>query len=259
MRDWASSGGAKVERAKEHIADFDRARRDFLGAQPYTVVSQFDATRKSGQLTFVVDSHQSVPARLASISADAIHNLRASLDILWNQAWTQGKAGTQKLYFPLAKNAKEFEARFATVKQAHYKAAVNVLRKVEPWNKLLHALNEIDNKDKHEMPILAAAIQKKLLIKLPPDLAIEGKTGITLAVEIASGYAFLEPGKDLGTGLTIETDAGPLTAAECLLTADIAFGRSEFLEGQPVLEVLNESAKIVEGAANAFLAAGLLK
>ena len=259
MRDWASSGGAKIERAKEHITDFEQASRAFLETHPYSAVSQFDPRRR--EIGFVVQGVHAIPARLASITADAIHNLRASLDILWYQAWSKGVPGMRKQYFPLVRNAHELETRFKSVKQAPHKAAVNILRAIKPdesWNKLL-ALNEIDARDKHEMPILAAAIYKEVVMKLPPDVAFEGKTGLQVVAKLASGFLFLEYGTQLPIVTAIETDAGPVMDMECDLTADIAFGQSEILEGEPVLKTLHESAQLVDGIANAFLTAGLLR
>jgi hypothetical protein len=259
MRDWASGGGAKIERAKEHISDFERARRAFLETRSYLAVSQFDPERK--EIKFIVHEGAAIPVRLASITADAIHNLRASLDILWHQAWSKGVSGKRKQYFPLVRNARELEARFKTVKQAPHKAAVEILRAVKPfeaWDKLL-ALNEIDARDKHEVPILAAAIYKQVIMKVPPNVVVEGQPGrLEIVSEIASGFLFLKHGTQLPIVSAIETDAGPLTAMECELTADIAFGQGEILEGEPVLKTLHEYAQIVDGIANAFLTACLI-
>jgi hypothetical protein len=76
MRDWASGGGTKLERAKEHIADFARSRREFLDVHPFIATSRFDSKRK--QIFFIVSTSPEIPARFASITSDAIHNLRAS-------------------------------------------------------------------------------------------------------------------------------------------------------------------------------------
>jgi hypothetical protein len=260
MRDWEFSGGAKIERAKEHIADFERSSRAFLEAHPYSAISQFDPKRK--EVSFIVQTGHAIPVRLASITADAIHNLRASLDILWHQAWSKRTPGQRKQYFPLVRNAHELKARFKSVKQAHHKAAVDILREIkhdEAWNKLF-ALNEIDARDKHEMPILAAATYKKVIMKCPPNVTLEGKPGrLQFVAELASGFLFLEYGTELPIVTAIETNAGPVTDMECDLTADIAFGKGEILEGKPVLKTLHESAQIVDGIANAFLNAGLIR
>ncbi|MBK7548322.1 MAG: hypothetical protein KA777_12965 [Rhodoferax sp.] len=259
MRDWAFSGGAKIERAKEHVADFERASRAFLDAHRYSAVSRYDPKRK--ELAFFVEGTHIVPARLASITADAIHNLRASLDILWHQAWSKGNSGKRKQYFPLVRNARELEARFKTIKQTEQKAAVDILRAIKPfelWNKLL-ALNEIDARDKHELPVLAAATYKQVIMKLPPDVLFQGKTGLQVVAQIGSGFLFLECGTQLPIVTAIETDTGPVTHMECDLTADIAFGPGEFLEGELVLKTLRESVEIIDDIAQAFLTVGLIR
>lgn len=134
-----------------------------------------------------------------------------------------------------------------------------MLRKVEPWrNKLLKALREMDNTDKHEMPILAAAVQDELRVKLPPDLELNGQRNVEIVTK-REGHFFIEHGTDLAIGVGIVTDDGPLTELESVLAVDIAFGRRELLEGKLVLATLEEAAKLVEGIADQFLGAGLLK
>ena len=259
MRDWESSGGAKIERAKEHVADFERAAKTFLESHRYSASSQFDPKRKA--VSFVVQRCHTIPPRLAAITADAIHNLRASLDILWHQAWCKGIAGKRKQYFPVVRNPRELESRFKSVNQAAHIAAVDILRSiksVESWSKL-RALHEIDARDKHEIPILAAASYKQVIMKFPSDVALQGRTGVQVVSKLGSGFIFLDPGIKLPLVMSIETDAGPITAMESDLTAEIAFAKGEILEGAPVLKTLQDSILIVDGIANAFLAAGHIR
>ena len=259
MRDWESSGGAKIERAKEHVADFERAAHAFLETHRYSASSQFDPKQK--EMSFVVQRCHTIPPRLASITADAIHNLRASLDILWHQAWCKGIAGKRKQYFPVVRNVRELESRFKSAKQAAHIAAVDILRSTqsdESWSKL-SALHEIDARDKHEIPVLAAASYKRVIMKFPPDVALDGKTGIEVVAEPRSGFIFLDSGTQLPIVISIKTDAGPVISMESELTADIAFAKGEILEGAPVLKTLQESILIIGGIANAFLAAGLIR
>jgi hypothetical protein len=164
MRDWASGGGAKIERAKEHIAEFERASRNFLGSHPYTAVSQFDP--QSSELRFVVQSDHTIDPRLAAIAADAIHNLRAPLDILWHQVWTKGAAGRRKQYFPFVANAQDLTTRFQSVKQTSQRDAVVILHATKSYsagNKFFGPLNEIEVRDKHEVPILGQPPMRRLL------------------------------------------------------------------------------------------------
>jgi hypothetical protein len=258
MTEWATSGAVKIERAKEHIADFELASRTFLKTHTYSAVSQFDPQLR--EIRFVVREGYTVPGRLGAITADAIHNLRASLDILWHQ--TIGTPGKRKQYFPVFQDAHELETRFKSVKQTSLKAAVDILRTAnfcKSGHKLLWALKEIDDRDKHELPVLAAATYKRVIMKLPPDVAIEGKTGVQLVGEISSGFLFLEHGTELPLAVSIETDAGPIMDMECELTADIAFGQGEILEGEPVLKTLHEIAQLVDGITDAFVTAGRVR
>lgn len=258
MGDWSASGGIKIERAKTNIAEFESATRSFLEAHPYSAVSQFDS--HLGEITFVVRVGHAIPTPLAAIASDAIHNLRALLDILWRQVW--GAPTQRKQYFPLFENARELETRFERVKQGPQKTAVSLLRAIKPYksgNPLLWALNEIETGDKHEMPILAAATYKKVIMLLPPDVAVDGKTGVRIVSELASGYIFLEYGTELPIALTVATDAGPVVDMKCELTADIAFGKGEVLEGEPVVATLHQFADLVDGIAQQFIAAGLLR
>jgi len=254
MRDWASGGGAKIERAKEHVQDFALASRAFLEAHRYSAVSQFDA--QSREIDSVVQGSHAVPPRLACIAADAAHNLHASLDILWRQVWA-----TNRRYFPCTEETHELKARFKSVKETSQHIAVDILfaaKADQARNKTLRALHELDTRDKHEVPILAAAVYKKIVMRAPPDVALDGRTGLTFVGEIASGFVFLEHGAHLPLALRIETDAGPVMDMECELTPDIAFAKGEILEGKPVLETLHEFAQLVDGIARAFVKAGLL-
>jgi len=108
------------------------------------------------------------------------------------------------------------------------------------------------------MPVLAAASYKKIVMKAPPDVGFELKTGLQFVGAIASGFLFLEEGTELPFAIRLETDAGPVMDMECELTAEIAFGKGQILEGKPVIEALQELAQLVDGIANAFATAGLL-
>lgn len=259
MSNWTVTGGVKIERAKELISEFELASQAFLETHPFSAVSHFDPQKH--EVSFLVREGHVIPARLASITADALHNLRSSLDILWHQVWSKGPSGRRKQYFPLFENAHALEGRFKSVGPGRYKTAVDVLRTVRPYksNRLLWALNEMDNRDKHEKPVLAAASHKRVIIKFPPNVEFQGESGLQIDSEISPpGFLFLETGTELPLVIKVETDHGPVTDMECELTAEIAFARGEILEGQPVLNTLQESVGLVDGIAHAFLSAGLL-
>jgi hypothetical protein len=107
--------------------------------------------------------------------------------------------------------------------------------------------------------VLAAAAYKRVIMRAPADVGFAGMPGrLEFVSEIASGYLLLEKGTALPLVVSLETDAGPVTDMECLLTAEIVFGPAEVLEGEPVLKILGELAHLVDSIADGFLAAGLL-
>jgi hypothetical protein len=109
MRDWASSGRVKIERANEHIADFESVTRSFFEAYPYRLVPEFD--KESGHLLYRVREGAPIPLRWRAIASDAVHNLRSSLDILWRQVmYPSGGGDTRHQFFPIFDSAKKFEA-----------------------------------------------------------------------------------------------------------------------------------------------------
>jgi hypothetical protein len=261
MRDWASGGGAKIERAKEHVAEFEVASRAFLDTHQYLAVGKFDP--KEGLVQFYVESDHVIPPRLAMIAADAIHDLRVPLDVLWHQVWSGGKSGYRKQYFPFVENANELKTRFRTIKQATHKTAVDIVRTANFYksrHQLLRVFDDMDARDKHEVPILAAGSYKRVVIKPPADVVFQGNRGIQIIADIAGGYILLEKGAAVGPAIGIETEShGPIMDMEGDLTADIAFGKGEILEGEPVLKTLHELTELVEGVTDAFLAAGLIR
>jgi hypothetical protein len=259
MTDWASGVWAKIERAKEHIKQFDLASQDFLKTHAYSALSKFDP--QSRNLTFVVQKVHTIDPRLACITADAIHNLRVPLDILWHQVWSRGAPGYRKQYFPFVENAHELETRFKSVKKGPRKTAVDILLATKSYksgHKFLGAIDEIDVRDKHEVPLLAAATSKRVIMKLPPDVIFQGKSGVQFVSELDSGFVFLEEGTELPTVVRVETDRGPVMDMECQLTPYIAFGQGEILEGEPILEALHEMAQLVEAIASGFRTEGLM-
>ena len=265
MRDWATGGGAKIERAKKHVEDFVRCGRAFIETHPYSAVSQFNPHTR--HVDFVVQRTHAIAPPLACIAADAIHNLHVSLDTLWHHVWARGGTAGHKgkrtgEYFPCLETAHELEPRFKSVKEGLEKDAVDMLLKTKnnkSRDELLGAIHSIDVRDKHEIPVLAAAIYKKIIMKAPPDVVFEGRSGLQFVGEIGSGFLFLEEGTELPLAIRLETDAGPVMHMECELTPDIAFAKGEILEGKAVVETLQEMLELVQGIGSAFLAAGLLR
>src|SRR5438046_883537 len=130
---WDASGRVKIERAKEHISQLDIASREFFDTNPYEV--RFEPDKElEGYVVRIIQRELAPSLRWSAITADAVHNLRASLDILWRMA-IHGKARTtRRAYFPIYDTAEEFKARkWGEPQRANVKAAVDILTATKPY------------------------------------------------------------------------------------------------------------------------------
>ncbi len=101
------------------------------------------------------------------IVGDAIHNLRASLDILAVALVARNGGNTKGVYFPFADSAENFEEM---IRRRHFDRASatdqSILRNLRPYkggNHLLRSLHDLDIQDKHHSLIPHAS-----LAALPP-------------------------------------------------------------------------------------------
>src|ERR1700758_1562967 len=78
----------KIERAHKHINDLDVAIREFSDSKPYTIGAKDH--REIPQKILYVSEIGEITEHIYSITGDAIHNLRSSLDHL---AWQLVEAG----------------------------------------------------------------------------------------------------------------------------------------------------------------------
>src|SRR5437879_5011190 len=91
----------KVERAKQHISEFDREVSAFLARDPYAVVVEPDAD--PGYNVTVVHVREEIPKKLPAILGDVVHNLRAALDLTAVEMVRRNNGDIEDVYFPFAK------------------------------------------------------------------------------------------------------------------------------------------------------------
>src|SRR4051812_20680507 len=81
VAEWAASGQVKIERAKEHINALAGEIAAFHQSSPYAIVGGDE--QGTGDWVLRAQITNRPPLRWGAIAGDAIHNLRASLDVLW--------------------------------------------------------------------------------------------------------------------------------------------------------------------------------
>jgi hypothetical protein len=241
-RRWDTSGRVKIERAKEHILDLDTTQKAFLDSNPHRIIIEPQKKTRRGPYSISIE-YAPVPTRWSAIAADAIHNLRSALDILWRFAVHGDSQDARYAFFPFKAGVDEFKAGFGGEPQApNVKKAVNLIKEIKPYpggNDPLCHLHAMDLRDKHE---------------------VLGLVGIAFwyRTTIDEEVVRLSPVKDGTVKGTFDGAVPTEMHVKQQLLFEVAFAQGEILEGEPVLPVLHQFAGEVEGVAEAFLAAGLL-
>ena len=248
---------AKLTRAEHHIQDFQLATQAFYDTTPYTVAVREDA--QAGKRVYYIDKADILPDALAAIAADAIQNLRSSLDHLAYQLVLHGRSGTEPdwpVYYPIAKGASEYPAwRGGSIKDVRQEV-IDAIDATEPYKggkgHALWQLNELTGSDKHQILVGAGAFYSGV------DIAVDIRN---MALKLGFGNAkipdiLLRPADKLlplkvGDELYIE----PLdneVAQDRRFTFDISFNAPGIIEGEPAIKTLKDMSNLVGSIIDTF-------
>jgi hypothetical protein len=242
----------KIKRAEQHVIDFEAESHGFIHGNPPPFRAVFKGDMKSRKFAWHAASVRLVPDVLPAIAADAIHNLRAALNILWGwltycgSCWETDQRNVRD--FPFSPNA--FEACLKRKETGRTKAAVEIL---QGFNRSKHRRERLwrmamsDNADKHHLLVAVAAANRTVVIV--------GKSAGMNAVRITSRPDLLYPIKK-GTELA-SFESATRTQAEVNMhpqfPALIAFGEPAYFVGEPVIEVLSELLDLVQGLSETLI------
>jgi hypothetical protein len=191
------SFSAKITRAKRHIDDLEAEINRYIATKPYTVSTRIEGKKKVRRLAF---TGHPADGDIPVIAADAIYNLRSSLDHLMSSVVASKRRG--KCYFPVyfqgvwepsqpGENAQRLKerGRWASDTRGMKDGALTVLKKLQPPDDgghdqgLVHAIraiNKLSNRDRHEkLPVVATGLSDIHLSWTMPSglLAIERSPG----------------------------------------------------------------------------------
>ena len=253
---------AKIEWAKEHIAKLDVEVRRFKKSDPYEVVRYEEA--KTGDTLFTLRVHSSLPLECNLIVGDCIQNLRAGLDYLARQLVlaNDGKP-TQNTAFPIYRSADEFEAGGLGKVAGASEEAMAILKRLKPYrggNDALWRLHRLSIVDKHHEFITAGMAHEDVTMDMSIGLRkVAREAGFDWADEIPSATIGLRPADRQyplvdGTVLyRIPAGADPTEVdMNPKFTLQVSFGKSEVVEGEPVLPVLQRLVGVVEETLEIF-------
>jgi len=256
----------KIERAEEHIRDLELAVKSFLNGPPPPYEVGTKADPQTGELIYHIVSIRPTPFKLAAITGDALQNLRSALDHLVCQLVlaNRGKP-TRYTSFPISLGAAKYVSpesrrKVEGVRQEAIKA-IDALKPYKGGNDALWHLHQLNNIDKHRL-IMTVGSTNRAHSATPATMENvrsrwEGShPGVPFPPSV-TGFAFFEPSRTLRFPLKagdellrLPIDSEPNKQMKFLF--DIAFGESEVVQGQPLLETLHEMAKLVSGIVFSF-------
>ena len=231
----------KVERAKHHVNDAKREIVAFINSYPYGMGEEVDP--QSGDKLVKVHLRRPIPNIIEGATADAVHNLRISLDQLaCCLAALHGSPDSEDTYFPFARGRQHFESKSTQRKvQKLDPKAIAMICALEPYkggNNLLWSLHSLDLMDKHRTLIQVGTVNRRMNI---------GRLTVSGPVEIlAPRWNPLEESMAV-----FRIRPGAKLEGDVKFALEIAF-REVGLEGQPVIAVLNEFLKLVEDILRKF-------
>ncbi len=159
----------KLARAAWHIRSLEDATREYFETDWYTC----DFGRKpDGQYSLKVVVRGS-PRDFGVIVGDAVHNLRAALDLAAVEVVARNGGNTKNVYFPFADAAENLEEM---IKRRNFHRASaedqDALRELQPFaggNNLLRSLHDLDIQDKHHSLIPHAAFMTTPKVSVKTD------------------------------------------------------------------------------------------
>jgi hypothetical protein len=245
MTDWATSGRVKIERAEEHIRLLDAEVRAFRLSNPYEVFTDDD--HETGDHVLRVHVHASPRTLLwfGAIAADAIHNLRASLDhMAWQLVVANGGTPTKNTNFPIGDRAEDFESLLRSKVKGASEEAMNRIRAIHPYkegNLQLWTLHQLDIIEKHHNLVPVGAAIGTLLIE--DIVAPHVRALYPFLPRVGSALPPMNPRYPLEEGTEIYR---VLAAHRTPMQVDpqfifeVAFGEGEIVKGEYLVPLLDK-------------------
>lgn len=237
----------KIERAYKHIAELQSEVTQFIAKNPYRVVVEQD--RKTLDDLFVIRFQDQIPTGFPAIIGDAIHDLRAALDLLACDLVRDNGGDVEDVHFPFCRNKHDFEN---TIKERHIDRAspdiVGIFRSLEPYhrgNDALWAIHELDISHKQK------TLHSGFYFTGIPNCLIARPDGSPF---FSMTNCWIGPIKD---GLTIcrfpgRVLQGVKTGQQFKGTFQITFGDGQAFHGQSVIPTLHQLAGLVDAIVKTF-------
>jgi len=242
---------SKVARARKHIAELTAALEDFWDKDNNSV--RFEDDPKTKERTFYLNKVTDIPFEILVIIGDALHNLRSALDHLAYQLPLAPGEIRGRTQFPIVESATKYSSKEIRRSVAKFrKDVVEALDALKPYkggNDMLWSLHSLDIIDKHRL-LLTASVTNTARSMTPAEResatkvflgSYPGETPPDFTRTLRSVNTMpLKAGDKLWT--IHQSELGPYTQFH----VDVGFNEPEAITYKPVIQTLQEMAKLVE-------------
>ncbi|MBJ7410134.1 MAG: hypothetical protein JHD15_07170 [Phenylobacterium sp.] len=254
----------KVAHARRHIASVSEMLAEHAKVAQMRLLGRDHPSLPETHMEFCYHLHPETPPELALVVGDAVHNLRAALDImLCDVARVRGKS-PKGVWFPFGEDQADLERMFEGKRGQplrrlgeDIKTGILNLAPHKDGHPGLRGLHDLDVADKHKVVLttfLVGRLRPNLGLGLVPPQIVD-QIGATFLeafgapfenfyMTVASGQPWmLQKGINPHDAVTLHPD-GPVPA----------FGPELPFAGEPVLDVLESLAQMAEAIVEGFAA-----
>jgi len=248
---------AKVERAKKHVGELQATLSGLVYSHtnnPDEIVTEDEP--QTGNRLYKIGEIPKIPDEIATIAGDTVHNLRASLDLLFGQLVVANGEQVGEDYLPISNTRQKFVTRCKSqIKPRIGEDAFKLICTTEAYRggkgDALWRVHRLDIEDKHRLLFVVAYDFYSFSPMIPtgvfPDEAMEAFESMGIFLNPARPRARLEE------GYVLLTDADTSTQkTDPQFRLDVSFAESEVVQGKPLLPSLVELIQAVEGTVEAF-------
>ena len=233
----------KVQRAKSHVADFERAAGRFFARHPQQV--GFHPHLKRDRYGFGVYDRHAFPGRqLALIVGDAIHNLRAALDYLIAECARANGKTFNDTGFPIVNRKANLEDRLKDGVRNGGPIAMQLVRDAKPYprgNNALFAIHKLDLADKHQLILPVASV-----------VDVEITSGGWNNLPHVRSVGKVSSASNKGKFIPVPEGYEAAVPTEMSFTGEIVFARGRPLAGEPCVAGLDRLCEAVTVVIEAF-------
>jgi hypothetical protein len=241
----------KIERAGQHIREYESMEQLFLQRNPYLTVKEMDSD--TGEMLWRVSIREEIPADFPTIVGDALQNLRSALDhLVWQLVLANGS--TPKIGvtgFPICESVQKYTTESLARVKGAAQGAVNMINNLRPYyggHQHLWGLHALNNADKHRLLLFAAAWHTGTSFSVP--LSLEPQKIIVPCPNPGNFKFPLEDGTELFRVSVQALKSG--FNQDPKFTFRIVFGDAGGLNAQPLLPPLRQLADLVNAIVVSF-------